>query len=80
MGGRYVPSLLAAIGEVIERHLVATGFMTPRDSVLPREERRAVAMAAEGAPARYCPRCSLPSFVKIEGCDTCLSCGYSRCG
>jgi ribonucleoside-diphosphate reductase alpha chain len=80
MGGRYVPSLLAAIGEVIERHLVATGFMTPRDSVLPREERRAVAMAAEGAPARYCPRCSSPSFVKIEGCDTCLSCGYSRCG
>jgi ribonucleoside-diphosphate reductase alpha chain len=80
MDGRYVPSLLAAIGEVIERHLVATGFMTPRDQVLPREERRAVAIAAEGAPARYCPRCSSPSFVKIEGCDTCLSCGYSRCG
>ncbi|HEY4123135.1 MAG TPA: LAGLIDADG family homing endonuclease [Rhizomicrobium sp.] len=80
MGGRYVPSLLAAIGEVIERHLVATGFMTPRETVVPREERRAVAVAAEGAPARYCPRCSSPSFVKIEGCDTCLSCGYSRCG
>ena len=29
-GGRYVPSLLAAIGEVIERHLVAIGFMTPQ--------------------------------------------------
>ncbi len=80
MGGRYVPSLLAAIGEVIERHLVATGFMSPRETVVPREERRAVAVAAEGAPARYCPRCSSPSFVKIEGCDTCLSCGYSRCG
>jgi len=80
MGGRYVPSLLAAIGEVIERHLVATGFMTPRQTVVPREERRAVAMAAEGAPARYCPRCSSPSFVKIEGCDTCVACGYSRCG
>ncbi len=80
MGGRYVPSLLAAIGEVIERHLVATGFMSPRETVVPRQERRAVAVAAEGAPARYCPRCSSPSFVKIEGCDTCLSCGYSRCG
>ncbi len=79
-GGRYVPSLLAAIGEVIERHLVATGFMTPRETVVPREERRAVALAAEGAPARYCPRCSSPSFVKIEGCDTCVACGYSRCG
>ena len=80
MKGRYVPSLLAAIGEVIERHLVAIGFMTPHDAALVGEERRAVAVAAEGAPARYCPRCGSPSFVKLEGCDTCISCGYSRCG
>ncbi len=80
MGGRYVPSLLAAIGEVIEQHLVATGFMASRDATLPKEERRAVAMAAEGAPARYCPRCGSPSFVRLEGCDSCVSCGYSKCG
>jgi ribonucleoside-diphosphate reductase alpha chain len=79
MGGRYVPSLLAAIGEVIEQHLVSIGFMNPRDATLPKDERRAVALAAEGAPARYCPRCSSPSFVRIEGCDTCISCGYSKC-
>ncbi len=80
MGGRYVPSLLAAIGEVIEQHLVATGFMAQRDATLPKEERRAVAMAAEGAPARFCPRCGSPSFVRLEGCDSCVSCGYSKCG
>ncbi len=80
MGGRYVPSLLAAIGDVIETHLVAIGFMSPRDATLPKEERRAVAMAAEGAPARYCPRCGSPSFVRLEGCDSCVSCGYSKCG
>jgi ribonucleoside-diphosphate reductase alpha chain len=80
MGGRYVPSLLAAIGEVIEQHLVATGFMSARDSTLQGEERRAVAMAAEGVPARYCPRCGSPSFVRLEGCDSCVSCGYSKCG
>ncbi len=28
MGGRYVPSLLAAIGEVIERHMVDIGFLS----------------------------------------------------
>jgi len=77
--GRYVPSLLAAIGEVIERHLVDIGFMAPRDVPLAGEQRRAVAVAAEGAPARYCPRCSSPGFVKFEGCDTCVACGYSRC-
>jgi ribonucleoside-diphosphate reductase alpha chain len=27
MGGRYVPSLLAAIGEVIERHMIDIGFL-----------------------------------------------------
>jgi ribonucleoside-diphosphate reductase alpha chain len=80
MEGHYVPSLLAAIGEVIERHLVAIGFIAPRDGLLGSEERRVAAVAAEGAPARLCPRCSSPSFVKLEGCDSCLSCGYSKCG
>ncbi|HEY1961846.1 MAG TPA: adenosylcobalamin-dependent ribonucleoside-diphosphate reductase [Rhizomicrobium sp.] len=78
MSGRYVPSLLAAIGEVIERHLIATGFMTPRESVVP-DEVRAMAVGAEGVPAKPCPRCGSPSFVKIEACDTCIACGYSRC-
>jgi ribonucleoside-diphosphate reductase alpha chain len=78
MAGRYVPSLLAAIGEVIERHMIATGFIMPRETIVP-EEVRAMAVGAEGVPARPCPRCGSPSFVKIEACDTCLTCGYSRC-
>ncbi|HTQ13008.1 MAG TPA: adenosylcobalamin-dependent ribonucleoside-diphosphate reductase [Rhizomicrobium sp.] len=78
MGGQYVPSLLAAIGDVIERHLVATGFMAPRETVVPPEELRAV--VGEAAPGRSCPRCGSPSLVQLEGCDTCVSCGFSRCG
>jgi ribonucleoside-diphosphate reductase alpha chain len=75
MGGRYVPSLLAAIGEVIERHMIEIGFMgsrppAPVQAVMPRD----------GAPAHFCPRCGEASFVHIEGCDSCLSCGYSKCG
>ena len=31
MGGRYVPSLLAAIGEVIEGHMYRTGFLSAAD-------------------------------------------------
>jgi ribonucleoside-diphosphate reductase alpha chain len=80
MEGHYVPSLLAAIGEVIERHLVSIGFMAPRNGKLVGDERQVVAIAAEGAPARRCPRCSSPTFVRLEGCDSCLSCGYSKCG
>ena len=79
MGGRYVPSLLAAIGEVIERHMIEIGFL-PRPEVLDNDRKRAaVAAGAEGARARTCPRCSSAGFVKIEGCDTCVSCGYSKC-
>jgi ribonucleoside-diphosphate reductase alpha chain len=75
MGGRYVPSLLAAIGEVIERHMIEIGFMglrppAPAPGAMPRD----------GAPAHFCPRCGEASFVHIEGCDSCLSCGYSKCG
>ncbi len=75
MNGRYVPSLLAAIGEIIERHLVEIGFLDGRSlPVAPP-----VAAPQDGARARFCPRCGDASFVRIEGCDSCLSCGYSKC-
>jgi ribonucleoside-diphosphate reductase alpha chain len=84
MGGRYVPSLLAAIGEVIERHMVEIGFMGKRSRSLssttpPGNSLAGHALPAEGARARFCPRCGDASFVAREGCDSCLSCGYSKC-
>lgn len=90
MTGRYVPSLLAAIGDVIERHMVDIGFLAPRDSG-PDSEARALPLAASAgalpetsAPAHgpalgSCPRCFSPGLVRAEGCDLCVSCGYSRC-
>jgi len=77
MGGRYVPSLLAAIGEVIERHMMEIGFLSSRDL---RAPPATVQLPREGAPAHFCPRCGEAAFVKLEGCDSCLSCGYSKCG
>jgi ribonucleoside-diphosphate reductase alpha chain len=76
MSGRYVPSLLAAIGEVIERHMIDIGFLGQRGPNLVPEAH----VPVEGARARFCPRCGDASFVKLEGCDSCLSCGYSKCG
>jgi len=83
MDGHYVPSLLAAIGEVIEKHLILTGFMTVQDRVVEDDERKTAALAAvvgDSVPAKHCPRCGSPSFIKLEGCDSCLSCSYSKCG
>jgi ribonucleoside-diphosphate reductase alpha chain len=84
LGGRYVPSLLAAIGEVIERHMIDIGFLPlPEDQVRDQEkDGEAVALAA-GAPSRLtprqCPKCGSAALIHQEGCDLCTSCGYSRC-
>ncbi len=82
MGGRYVPSLLAAIGEVIERHMIAIGFLpdpkAAREPPEAREERMVVNMG--DSRLRHCPKCNQPALLRSEGCDTCTSCGYSKCG
>ena len=87
MNGRYVPSLLAAIGEVIEEHLIGIGFIAGPDIDDDyEEEQKVVNLGAHddaptgSSPFKYCPRCSQPSLMKSEGCDTCTSCGYSKCG
>ncbi len=75
MEGRYVPSLLAAIGNVIEQHMIAIGF-------IPKPEKpKIVAMqqAVGESPRRFCPKCGQPGLVHREGCDLCPSCGYSKC-
>ena len=72
MEGRYVPSLLAAIGGVIERHMVDTGFLDP--------QRRPLAGQTLGGQSHIaCPRCGNDTLMFQEGCATCLSCGYSKC-
>jgi ribonucleoside-diphosphate reductase alpha chain len=85
MGGKYVPSLLAAIGDVIERHMVGIGFLPPRAGAGSKDEDAAkqVANLPEGPTAArlaQCPRCGESSLIRVEGCDQCTSCGYSRCG
>ncbi|MEM1021893.1 MAG: ribonucleoside-diphosphate reductase, adenosylcobalamin-dependent, partial [Pseudomonadota bacterium] len=86
--GRYVPSLLASIGDVIEQHLIDIGFMEAPDDGLALDAqekvRKAVGTNDDGAPAHAgaasCPKCGAPALIKQEGCDTCISCGYSKCG
>jgi ribonucleoside-diphosphate reductase alpha chain len=82
MKGRYVPSLLAAIGDVIETHMRAIGFLAPAQDVASADEGAERARLAVGdAPirGRPCPRCGRPSLVASEGCLNCHSCGYSKC-
>ena len=81
MGGRYVPSLLAAIGDVIEQHMVDIGFLPPREQNPALLEKRAVAnLPGEGRRMAQCPKCGEATLIRIENCDQCTSCGYSKCG
>ena len=74
MEGRYVPSLLAAIGGIIEKHMIDTGFLKIE------ARSRALALAVgDDKRAAQCPRCGEAALVFQEGCSTCLSCGYSKC-
>jgi ribonucleoside-diphosphate reductase alpha chain len=69
LNGRYVPSLLAAIGDVIQRHLDSDTVAAPA----------AATVAAPQSRPRSCPKCSAASLIRSEGCDKCLECGYSKC-
>ncbi len=91
VGGRYVPSLLAAIGEVIERHMIDIGFIPDpakdRTEIEHMAARKVVNLAdgqgnGDGGTRKlaHCPKCNSPSLIRQEGCDLCTSCGYSKCG
>jgi len=76
--GRYVPSLVAAIGEVIERHMVETGFLVP-DSPAAKAGTVAAATTEVTHVGPVCPRCNQPGLVKEAGCLSCVHCGWSKC-
>jgi ribonucleoside-diphosphate reductase alpha chain len=75
--GRYIPSLVAAIGEVIERHMSETGFLVLPDSS--PDSLAASATAANAYLGPLCPKCNQPGLVKEAGCLSCLHCGWSKC-
>ncbi len=94
-GGRYMPSIIAELGYIIERHLVQIGLLKltePSDAQqeLIAEKRAEFnardsqkdAFAENSFPdgAQLCTKCSTAASVMMDGCLTCLNCGYSKCG
>ena len=78
MEGRYVPSILAAIGGVIERHLIAIGFIAGEGLGLKSDPRADVSVMS--APKLACSSCGSYAMRMVEGCMTCADCGFSKCG
>lgn len=82
--GKYMLSLQAHIGEVIERHL--NGIKKKNDGVVEQTNaEQAVVANPVGAgtvvkSGALCPGCNSFSLIKSEGCAKCMQCGYSKCG
>lgn len=83
-GGKYMPSLVAEIGEVIAQHLIVIGMMEGQLGNAELEAKRHTIKERMGksalSNAAICPKCSAKALVSMDNCATCLECGYSKCG
>ena len=94
-GGRFMPSIIAELGHVIEKHLQSIGLI--RKVELDEHQKRLIedkraefdarskqadAFSKSHFPdgAQLCVKCSTAAVVQLDGCMTCLSCGDSKCG
>ena len=91
-GGRFMPSLVAEIGEVIETHMKKIGLIQEEELTAVHKELIAEKRAALGAAsaeqaeavdyppgAQLCKKCRVIAMVMLDGCMTCLACGDSKC-
>jgi hypothetical protein len=94
-GGKYMPSLVAEIGDAIEYHLRTIGLIKndgpdEHQQKLIAEKRAQFEQAQPPAPtaessgfpdsARLCAKCHTKAAIVMDGCLTCLNCGDSKCG
>ncbi|WP_299651968.1 adenosylcobalamin-dependent ribonucleoside-diphosphate reductase [uncultured Tateyamaria sp.] len=79
MQGKYIPSILAAIGGVIEQHMIATGFIEGEGMGL-KSDPKAEVVGLDAPRGKSCSSCGSFEMRMIEGCMTCASCGFSKCG
>ena len=90
-GGRYTPSIVAEIGDVIEQHMVAIGMLQherpdPHQQAFLDGKRREVEAQQQDTPndgfptsAQLCGKCQTRAVVSLDNCLTCLNCGDSKC-
>lgn len=94
-GGKYMPSIIAELGYVVEKHLISIGLLAPpqldesqkkliaeKRAEFENRNRQKDAFAESANPegAQLCIKCSTAAVVMMDGCMTCLSCGDAKCG
>lgn len=94
-GGKFMPSLVAEIGEALETHMRFIGLikddgMDDHQKKLVEEKRREYEARQQSTSgdseasfppgATLCNKCSTKAMIMMDGCLTCLNCGESKCG
>ena len=94
-GGKFMPSIIAELGYVVEKHLQMIGLLKKPEMDDDRkkliQEKKAEfearakqqdAFAKSDFPdgAQLCAKCSTAAVIMMDGCMTCLNCGDSKCG
>lgn len=94
-GGKFMPSLVAEIGEAIENHMRMIGMISSeldehqkafieqkKQEIAQSKKPEAPQETASEFPegASLCGKCSTKAMVYMDGCMTCLNCGDSKCG
>ena len=94
-GGKFMASIIAELGHVIEKHLQMIGMLRPvglddhqrklieaKRAEFDERQRQQDAFAKPHFPegAQLCSKCSTAAVIMMDGCMTCLNCGDSKCG
>ncbi len=93
-GGVFMPSLVAEIGAVIEKHMKSIGLIEHEEltdhakQILAEKkaqfESNQSTESKEDNPfpanATLCKKCHNKAVIVMDGCQTCLNCGDSKCG
>ena len=95
-GGKFMPSIIAELGHVVEQHLQFIGLLKTTEldehqkkliadkrAEFEAKDKQVDALAQDSAfpaGAQLCVKCSTVAAVMMDGCMTCLNCGDSKCG
>ena len=94
-GGKFMPSIIAELGYVIEKHLQMIGLLKKQEpdehaqkliaekkAEFELRSKQTDAFSKSHFPegAQLCAKCSTAAVVMMDGCMTCLNCGDSKCG
>jgi hypothetical protein len=94
-GGKFMPSIIAELGHIVEKHLILIGLLASPEldegqkqliaekrAQYEESQKQTDAFSDSDYPegAQLCTKCNTTAVIMMDGCMTCLSCGDSKCG